>query len=61
VGRRDSAALWFSGRNSILVYNRVEEVRTHFVERRDKVAAKMTPDQVAEAQKLARDWEPSNP
>jgi hypothetical protein len=26
---------------------------------RDKVAANMTPDQIAEAQRLARDWEPT--
>jgi protein involved in temperature-dependent protein secretion len=26
---------------------------------RDKVAANMTPDQIAEAQRLARDWKPT--
>ncbi len=29
------------------------------VENRDKVAAKMTPAQIAEAQRLARDWKPT--
>lgn len=28
------------------------------VEKRDEVAAKMTPDQIAEAQRLAREWRP---
>jgi hypothetical protein len=26
---------------------------------RDKVAARMTPDQIAEAQRLAREWKPT--
>jgi TPR repeat protein len=29
-------------------------------EARDKVAAKMTADQIAEAQKLAREWKPTS-
>jgi uncharacterized protein len=29
------------------------------VKSRDLVAAKMTPDQVAEAQRLAREWKPT--
>ena len=29
------------------------------VNNRDIVAAKMTPDQIAEAQKLAREWKPT--
>jgi hypothetical protein len=31
------------------------------VKNRDLVAAKMTPEQIAEAQKLAREWKPSSP
>jgi hypothetical protein len=27
--------------------------------KRDEVAAKMTPDQIAEAQRLAREWKPT--
>ena len=32
--------------------------RAKSVENRDRVAAKMTPAQIAEAQKLAREWKP---
>jgi hypothetical protein len=34
------------------------ELRQSAVNSRDKVAAKMTPDQIAEAQKMAREWKP---
>jgi len=34
-------------------------IRDLTVERRDEVAAKMTPAQIAEAQKLAREWKPT--
>ena len=32
----------------------------HAVEVRDTVARSMTPDQIAEAQRLAREWRPKN-
>jgi uncharacterized protein len=35
------------------------ELRQMAVENRDKVAAHMTPDQIAEAQRLAREWKPT--
>jgi TPR repeat protein len=35
-----------------------KELRDRAAERRDQVAAKMTPAQIAEAQKLAREWKP---
>ena len=39
--------------------NAVEkEQREGAVKNRDLVAAKMTPEQIAEAQKLAREWKP---
>jgi hypothetical protein len=31
---------------------------THVAEIRDKLTAKMTPDQIAEAQRLTREWKP---
>jgi TPR repeat protein len=35
-----------------------KENRDKAVENRDRIAAKMTPAQIAEAQKLAREWKP---
>jgi hypothetical protein len=35
--------------------------RENAIKYRDHLAAKMTPDQVAEAQKLASEWKPSGP
>ena len=35
-----------------------KENRDKAVKNRDRVAAKMTPAQIAEAQKLAREWKP---
>jgi TPR repeat protein len=35
------------------------EVREIAVKYRDRIAAKMTPAQIAEAQKLAREWKPT--
>jgi hypothetical protein len=32
-----------------------------YVERRDSIAEKMSPTQIAEAQRLARGWKPKNP
>jgi TPR repeat protein len=37
------------------------EDRDKAVKNRDLMAAKMTPEQIAEAQKLAHEWKPSNP
>jgi hypothetical protein len=37
------------------------EDRDKAVKNRDLMAAKMTPEQIAEAQKLAGEWKPSNP
>jgi hypothetical protein len=37
------------------------EDRDKAVKIRDRVAALMTPEQVAEAKKLAREWKPSRP
>jgi uncharacterized protein len=34
------------------------EAQSDAIKRRDEVAAKMTPDQIAEAQKMARAWKP---
>ena len=34
------------------------EIRNKAIETRDRVAAKMTREQIAEAQKLAREWKP---
>jgi hypothetical protein len=35
--------------------------RKRYSEGRDAVALKMTPAQIAEAQRLAREWKPTNP
>ena len=40
---------------------RSEELREEAVERRDDVAALMPPDQIAEAQRLAREWDAAHP
>jgi len=34
------------------------EIRDGAIKARDLVAAKMTPDQIAEAQRMAREWVP---
>jgi hypothetical protein len=34
-------------------------IRTDIMKRRDELATKMTPSQIAEAQKLAREWKPN--
>ena len=41
-----------------LAASRESLMRADRVERRDAVAAKMTPEQIAEAQRLAREWKP---
>ena len=38
-----------------------DEDRDFFVAERDVVAAEMTPEQIAEAQRLAREWKPTAP
>jgi hypothetical protein len=50
------AHMWFN-----LAASRAPEAELHqeAVISRDKVAAKMTPDQIAEAQKMAREWKPT--
>ncbi len=52
------AHMWFN-----LAASRAPEAELHqeAVNRRDKVAAKMTPDQIAEAQRMAREWKPTTP
>ena len=37
-----------------------EKLREIVIKERDRVAAKMTPAQIAEAQKLAREWKPTS-
>jgi len=37
-----------------------EDIATSASESRDSVASKMTPEQIAEAQKLAREWKPKS-
>jgi TPR repeat protein len=39
-------------------YSAATEVRGMAVKNRNRVAAKMTPEQIAEAQRLAREWKP---
>ena len=39
----------------------VDDLRNRATENRDSIAAKMTPAQVAEAQKLAREWDKAHP
>jgi len=47
--------MWFN-----LAAARFEDAtsRQKAVDSRDELAAKMTPDQIAEAQRMARDWKP---
>lgn len=50
------AHMWFS----LAYYNATDAaIRDVASELRDEVAAKMTPDQIAEAQRLAREWKPT--
>jgi hypothetical protein len=59
AGRRalDARYKWYS--LAISRYSASEEQqRAKAVEKRDLVAARMTPAQIAEAQKLAREWKP---
>ena len=48
------AHMWFN----LAAANLPKEARDIAVRNRDRVAAKMTPAQIAEAQKLAREWKP---
>jgi TPR repeat protein len=54
-----AAHMWFNVAASLLSNTYVEGDRMDAVRRRDAVAARMTPDQVAEAQTLAREWRPT--
>jgi uncharacterized protein len=47
------AHMWFN-----LAASRLTAGRDFEVSNRDEVAAKMTPEQIAEAQKMAREWVP---
>ena len=44
---------WF---NVAAPRSKFEDIRNDIMKRRDDLAAKMTPTQIAEAQKLAREW-----
>jgi TPR repeat protein len=50
------AHMWFNLAAATSRYGSYEEGRA--AEARDEIASKMTPAQIAEAQKLAREWEP---
>jgi TPR repeat protein len=50
------AHMWFNLAAAASRYGSYEEGRA--AEERDKIASKMTPAQIAEAQKLASEWEP---
>ena len=50
------AHMWFNLAASRLPSS---ALRSKAVEGRDAMAAKMTPDQIAEAQRLAREWKPT--
>lgn len=54
-----TAHMWFNVATSLLSNIYVEGDRVDAARRRDAVAANMTPEQVAEAQSLARDWTPT--
>jgi hypothetical protein len=49
------AYMWFNLASSPATNT---DLRQMAVENRDKVAAKMTPAQIAEAQRMAREWKP---
>ena len=51
------AHMWFN----LAASRSTGEVREDAVERRDQIAYEMTPDQLAEAQRLARDWDAAHP
>jgi TPR repeat protein len=52
------AHMWFNLASSPAT-NADADLRQMAVTSRDKVAAKMTPDQMAEAQRMAREWKPT--
>jgi uncharacterized protein len=54
------AHMWFSLAAQGLLASDAE-LRNLAVTNRDRVVAKMTPAQIAEAQKLAREWKPTPP
>ena len=53
------AYMWLNLAASRVVDVIDKTVREEFIQKRDMVAAKMTPAQIAEAQKLAREWKPT--
>jgi TPR repeat protein len=69
-GQEELGNLYFEGRgvpqDYILAYMwwnlaaAVSWENTYAIKSRDKVAAMMTPEQIAEAQKLAREWKPTS-
>jgi hypothetical protein len=52
------AYMWFNLASSPATNT---DLRQMAVENRDKVAAKMRPEQIAEAQRMAREWKPTLP
>ena len=51
------AHMWFN----LAASRSTGEMREDAVERRDQIANEMTPDQLAEAQRLAREWDAAHP
>ena len=50
-----TAHMWF---NLAASHEADASVRNKYIDLREVVASKMTPDQIAEAQKMARKWKP---
>jgi TPR repeat protein len=64
----DLGVLYWNGQgvpqNVVLAYmwlSLAAEQEPDAVEERDLVASQMTPDEIAEAQRLAREWKPTTP
>jgi|ERR1039458_1331634 TPR repeat protein len=53
------AHMWLNLAASRVLAGLDNKVRDEFIQKRNMVAAKMTPAQIAEAQKLAREWKPT--
>ena len=51
------AHMWFN----LAASRSTGEMREDAVERRDQIANEMTPDQLADAQRLAREWDAAHP
>lgn len=52
------AYMWFNIASAHWTDNPTDSPKKLAAENRDKIARRMTPTQVAEAQKLAREWKP---